>query len=196
MSAELEARRATSAAVVADFRAECARHPASRPPDGSWAYRLAGEVDWLLEATRVVTRGIVIDRGRGLTLLQMIRDAVAWQRRIGDKEAADQAVLYRALASEARITEQAIGGVENVRYAQETDLRPAVLLGNYDLTSDEVRTVLSALDRAAEAERDAAGICNGCDAEPDGGFCATCEMRLSTAGEFDALRERIQEVIR
>jgi hypothetical protein len=46
--AEMAARRTAAAAVVADFRAELARHPLSRPPDGSWAFRLAEEVGSLL----------------------------------------------------------------------------------------------------------------------------------------------------
>jgi hypothetical protein len=46
--AEMAARRIAAAAVVADFRAELARHPLSRPPDGSWAFRLAEEVVSLL----------------------------------------------------------------------------------------------------------------------------------------------------
>jgi hypothetical protein len=49
MNAELEARRTAAAALVADFRAEVARHSLLRPPDGSWAYRLAIAVEHLLE---------------------------------------------------------------------------------------------------------------------------------------------------
>jgi hypothetical protein len=48
VSAELEARRSAAAALIADFRAEVARHSLSQPADGSWALRLALAVEQLL----------------------------------------------------------------------------------------------------------------------------------------------------
>lgn len=59
------------------------------------------------------------------------------------------------------------------------------------LTAADRRTVLAALDVAADAKRDAAERCADCDGEPDGGLCGTCEGRLAQADEFDALAERI-----
>jgi hypothetical protein len=52
-----------------------------------------------------------------LTMLQMLRDALAWQRQVGDTEAAEQTGLYRMIAHEAGITDAMIGGPEGVRYA-------------------------------------------------------------------------------
>jgi hypothetical protein len=49
MNAELEARRTAARALVADFRAEQARHRASEALGDSWAYRLALAVESLLE---------------------------------------------------------------------------------------------------------------------------------------------------
>jgi hypothetical protein len=59
------------------------------------------------------------------------------------------------------------------------------------LTADEARSVVAALETAAEANRNAADVCNDCDAEPAGSLCTTCEYRLTVADEWDALRERI-----
>jgi hypothetical protein len=131
--AELAARRTAAAALVADFRAEAARHPLTRPPDGSWALRLALAVDQLLEVT--------------------------------DDQAADVELL-----------------------------RAAVLAGNYDLSDDDVRTVLDALDVAADHKRDLAANCPDCDGDPAGtaDLCGTCEHRLAVADEYDALAERIE----
>jgi hypothetical protein len=61
------------------------------------------------------------------------------------------------------------------------------------LTPEQIRTVLSALDVAADAKRDAADVCPDCDARPDGALCGTCEWRLAVADEYDALAEKVRE---
>lgn len=55
------------------------------------------------------------------------------------------------------------------------------------LSRDQARGVLSALDVAAEAKRDAADSCGDCDGSPDGELCGTCQWRLTVADEYDAL---------
>lgn len=59
------------------------------------------------------------------------------------------------------------------------------------LATDDIRTVLDALDVAAEYKRDAADVCGDCDGYPHGDLCGTCEHRPRVADEYDALRERI-----
>jgi hypothetical protein len=76
--------------------------------------------------------------------------------------------------------------------AAAADVSPAVLPGNYDVTSDEVSLVLDALDVAADHKRDAADICSDCDGYPDGELCGTCEHRLRMADEYEQLAERIR----
>jgi hypothetical protein len=61
------------------------------------------------------------------------------------------------------------------------------------LTPGQIRTVLSALDVAADAKRDAADVCPDCDTRPDGALCGTCEWRLAVADEYDALAEKLRE---
>lgn len=67
---------------------------------------------------------------------------------------------------------------------------PAVLAGNYDLTADELRTVLDALDVAAACKRDRAASCPDCDAHP-ANLCTTCEWRLRLADSDDTLARRL-----
>jgi hypothetical protein len=58
------------------------------------------------------------------------------------------------------------------------------------LTPSDRRTVLDALDVAADCKRDRAASCPECDARP-ADLCGTCESRLARAGEYDALAARI-----
>jgi hypothetical protein len=64
--------------------------------------------------------------------------------------------------------------------------------GSAHISALDLRTVLSALDVAADAKRDAADVCGDCDARPDGALCATCEWRLAQAEEYDALAGQLR----
>lgn len=64
--------------------------------------------------------------------------------------------------------------------------------GSAVLSLADLRTVLDALDVAADHKRDAADICGDCDGYPDGELCGSCEHRLRVADEYDALTERIR----
>lgn len=56
------------------------------------------------------------------------------------------------------------------------------------LTDVQVRTVLAALDIAADLKRDRVTSCPECEAHPDD-RCADCVGRLDDADEHDALAE-------
>ena len=53
--------------------------------------------------------------------------------------------------------------------------------------ADEVKTLLAALDDAAEYKRDRAASCADCA----GQSCTTCQWRLQTAGAYDQLAGRM-----
>lgn len=74
--------------------------------------------------------------------------------------------------------------------------RPARRDRHPRLSDAETRTVLSALDGAAEAKRDAADMCSECDPRPEGDLCGTCTYRLAVADDYDALAETLRENIR
>jgi hypothetical protein len=61
---------------------------------------------------------------------------------------------------------------------------------------EQLRTMLSALDTAAETKRAAVDMCGDCDARPDGALCGTCEYRLAIADDYDQLAEQLREAIR
>jgi hypothetical protein len=90
----MAARRTAAAAVVADFRAELARHPLTRQPDGSWAYQLANEVESLLQVagyqetaldncTAALARSMAIYNRDAATLCQALADAIAYREPSG-----------------------------------------------------------------------------------------------------------------
>jgi hypothetical protein len=97
-----------------------------------------------------------------LTMLQMLRDALAWQRQVGDTEAAEQTGLYRMVAHEAGITDEMIGGAEGVRAmraaADLTDLGSRMQEQLASRTADQAAALQQAADDiAAIAERLASG---------------------------------------
>jgi hypothetical protein len=62
--------------------------------------------------------------------------------------------------------------------------------GSATITQADLRTMLDALEVAADYKRDRAASCPDCDASPED-LCGTCESRLARAGEYDALAARI-----
>jgi hypothetical protein len=74
----------------------------------------------------------------------------------------------------------------------EAPVRPQPALAA-SLTRDQLRTVLSALDVAADYKRDAADVCGECS-EYD--VCTTCQYRLTVADEYEALAEQLKEATR
>ncbi len=70
--------------------------------------------------------------------------------------------------------------------------RPARRDRHPRLSDAETRTVLDALDVAADYKRDRAEACSDCDARPDGALCPACESRLAQADEYDALAEELR----
>jgi ferredoxin len=62
--------------------------------------------------------------------------------------------------------------------------QPAVIV-----SADQVKTVLAALDDAAEYKRDRAETCADCGDQS----CTTCEWRLRTAGAYDQLAEQMMQ---
>jgi hypothetical protein len=65
---------------------------------------------------------------------------------------------------------------------------PAILAGNYDLTSAEQRTILAALDDTADHKRDLAASCPDCADQT----CGTCDARLRAAHDCGAVSAQIQ----
>jgi len=55
--------------------------------------------------------------------------------------------------------------------------------------ADQVKTLLAALDDAAEYKRDRAETCADCTDQS----CTTCEWRLQTAGAYDQLAEQVTQ---
>jgi hypothetical protein len=64
--------------------------------------------------------------------------------------------------------------------------------GGAYLTPADMRTVLEALDVAADYKRDRAANCADCDASP-ADLCGTCEWRLHVADGYDALTRRLAD---
>ena len=62
--------------------------------------------------------------------------------------------------------------------------QPAVIV-----PADQVKTLLAALDDAAEYKRDRAETCADCT----GQSCTTCEWRLQIAGAYDQLAEQMTQ---
>ena len=62
--------------------------------------------------------------------------------------------------------------------------QPAVMV-----PADQVKTLLAALDDAAEYKRDRAETCADCADQS----CTTCEWRLQTAGAYDQLAEQMTQ---
>ena len=62
--------------------------------------------------------------------------------------------------------------------------QPAVIV-----PADQVKTLLAALDDAAEYKRDQAEACSDCA----GQSCTTCQWRLQTAGAYDQLAEQMAQ---
>ena len=73
--------------------------------------------------------------------------------------------------------------------AAPASLSPTVLAGNYDLTAAEQRTILAALDDTAEHKHDLAASCPDCADQT----CTTCEARLRTARDCEAVSAQIQD---
>ena len=63
-------------------------------------------------------------------------------------------------------------------------------LGGAFLTPADLRTVLDALDVAADYKRDRAANCPDCDADPSD-LCGTCSWRLHLADGYNALARRL-----
>jgi hypothetical protein len=55
--------------------------------------------------------------------------------------------------------------------------------------TDQVKTLLAALDDTAEYKRDRAETCADCTDQ----YCTTCEWRLQTAGAYDQLAEQVAQ---
>jgi hypothetical protein len=62
--------------------------------------------------------------------------------------------------------------------------------GPVSVGTDDLRTVLDALDVAADYKRDRAASCPDYDAHL-ADLCGTCEWRLHLADEYDALARRL-----
>jgi hypothetical protein len=76
------------------------------------------------------------------------------------------------------------------------DLRPAVLVGNCDLTASEIATILGALAAAAECKEYRAGLnCDACAAHP-AELCDDHEADLEAVAEYRKLAARIAEATR
>jgi hypothetical protein len=59
------------------------------------------------------------------------------------------------------------------------------------IDSDDLATVLDALDVAADHKRDRVDTCSDCDVDPSD-LCAACEHRLDLASEYDSLADRLR----
>jgi hypothetical protein len=68
---------------------------------------------------------------------------------------------------------------------------PVAEPGGAYLAPADLRTVLDALDVAADYKRDGAANCGDCDASP-ADLCSTCEWRLLLADGYDALARRLE----
>ena len=108
----------------------------------------------------------------------------------GDNEHTGQAIgLIRDVA---RIYEGTMdaprGGYVVVPSAQPTAPlppgQPAIVL-----PADQVKTLLAALDDAAEYKRDRAQTCADCTDQS----CTTCQWRLQTAGAYDQVAEQMTQ---
>ncbi len=60
------------------------------------------------------------------------------------------------------------------------------------LDQDDRRTVLDALDVAADYKRDMAANCSECGTCP-GGLCTTCEWRMNAADAYDRVAATLRE---
>jgi hypothetical protein len=77
MSAELEARRTAAAAVLADYRAELASAPISRPPGREWMLRLADALGGLLT---VLHQAVILGQDQAATALDALDVASEYRR--------------------------------------------------------------------------------------------------------------------
>jgi hypothetical protein len=106
----------------------------------------------------------------------------------GDHEHTSQAIGL--IGDVARIYEGTLdapsGGYVVVPSSQPTTpqppSRPRIIVA-----AGEVKTLLAALDDAAEYKRDRAETCADCT----GQSCTTCEWRLQTAGAYDQLADQM-----
>lgn len=121
-----------------------------------------------------------------------------WSPRLGSLTGANHAMLCTActaagveLGAYDRTVLQWLAGFEPQTCAVIAGIISRAAAGNPGLTGDDLRTVLDALDVAADRKRDAADICGDCDRYPDGDLCGTCEQRLRVADDYDALRDRM-----
>ena len=111
---------------------------------------------------------------------------------LADEHADRQAIAETASERIRYLAMVAAGEATFERRQPGTDLPPAVLAGNFDLTRDEVAVVLDALDVAADYKRDRTATCPDCDAAP-ADLCGTCEWRLAAADGYDALAARLRQ---
>jgi hypothetical protein len=77
------------------------------------------------------------------------------------------------------------------RASVSAQLAPAVLARTYDLSTAEQRTILAALDEAADHKRELAVGCADCADQT----CGNCEVRLRTARSYEAVSGQIQAQI-
>jgi hypothetical protein len=94
-AADLTARRAAAASVLADYR-ELETAPLSRLPGREWMLRLAAELDGLLAAFDAC-HGAVSLGGGDSTVRQAFRDAIRWHQANPSSVSADQIALYRSV---------------------------------------------------------------------------------------------------
>jgi hypothetical protein len=84
---------------------------------------------------------------------------------------------------------EALERIEQIAQGSRTASGPEAGSGAY-LTEPDLRTVLDALDVAADYKRDRAACCPDCEASP-ADLCGTCEWRLHVADGYDDLARRI-----
>ena len=96
MSADLDAKRAAAATVLADYRRELDTAPLSRPPGREWMLRLAAELESVLAALDVEPAALSLG-GWHSTVRQAFRDAIRWHQASPSAVSADQIALYRSV---------------------------------------------------------------------------------------------------
>jgi hypothetical protein len=108
---------------------------------------------------------------------------------LGSPTSYDRRILAWLAGFEPETCAVVVGLIARAHPPASGDLRSAVLAGNIDLTPEQLRTVLDALNVAADYKRDRAATCPDCAAD----VCGTCAWRLHLADEYDALAETLQE---
>ncbi len=134
------------------------------------------------------------ERGTGSreNFLLLVKACEAAQVGLGSPTSYDRRILAWLAGFEPETCAVVAGLITRARQAASGDLRPAVLAGNAGLTPAQLRTVLDALDVAADARRDRIETCPDCP-HTEGGLCGTCEWRLAAADEYDKLAGQLRE---